>query len=405
MTHLRVEQNTITENVTSNVIHKLYETAKVIIDNEELNEVEESQVSLRGNLQVPKAYGDEVDWLEAKFPNLHINVTGSRYIKFKDNQVLNVLLANGIGDGTGVTEADVVSVTNLNTWFKDNTSITSFDELQKFTGLTEIAPDAFSGCTNLGSISFPSTVTMIRGNAFENCKNINIDFSKTNIATVGGNAFKDSSGTITNLQNVSKFETYAFLNCTALQTLELKEDVYLGMAPFVGCTELQSVIINGNISFQNLNYARMFEGCTSLTSVTIKKPILELGASTFVNCSSLETLDLSNVQTLYPSTVKFCSKLKTLIIGNNTTIIPHDFFTWSGNAANVTLGTSVQTLEENCLTGTIATLTILATTPPTDNGSGLKDSCVIYVPASAVDTYKAHASWSSRADRIFAISE
>ena len=405
MTHLRVEQNTITENVTSNVIHKLYETAKVIIDNEELNEVEESQVSLRGNLQVPKAYGDEVDWLETKFPNLHINVTGSRYIKFKDNQVLNVLLANGIGDGTGITEADTSSVTNLNTWFKDNTSITSFDELQKFTGLTEIASNAFNGCTNLGSISFPATVTKINGNAFENCKNISIDFSKTNIATIAGNAFKNSSGTITNLQNVSKFETYAFSSSTALQTLELKENVYLGMAPFVDCTALQSVIINGNISLQNTGYAQMFKGCTSLTSVTIKKPILELGSAAFQSCSSLETLDLSNVQILYNDTVKFCPNLRTLIIGNNTTTIPKNFFTWGGNATNVTLGTSVQTLEESCLTGTIATLTILATTPPTDNGSGLKDSCVIYVPASAVDTYKAHASWSSRADRIFAISE
>ena len=77
MTHLYIEQNTIPENVTSNVIHKLYETAKAIIDAEEANEVEESQVSLKGNLQVSKAYGDEIDWLEDKFPDLHI-IAGAR---------------------------------------------------------------------------------------------------------------------------------------------------------------------------------------------------------------------------------------------------------------------------------------------------------------------------------------
>ena len=164
MTHLRVEQNTITENVTSNVIHKLYETAKSIIDNEELNEVEESQVSLRGNLQVPKAYGDEVDWLEAKFPNLHINVTGSRYIKFKDNEVLSVLLANNIGDGTGITEADVASVTKLNKMFAGNTAITSFKEFAKFP-ITEMARGEFNGCTNLKELSIPRTLNRIDENA------------------------------------------------------------------------------------------------------------------------------------------------------------------------------------------------------------------------------------------------
>ncbi|MEE3484857.1 MAG: leucine-rich repeat domain-containing protein [Bacteroidales bacterium] len=121
-------------------------------------------MSLRGNLQVPKAYGDEVDWLEAKFPNLHINVTGSRYIKFKDNEVLNVLLANNIGDSTGVTEADIASVTKLNRMFAGNTAITSFKEYAKFP-ITEIASQEFNGCTNLKELSIPRTLTRIGENA------------------------------------------------------------------------------------------------------------------------------------------------------------------------------------------------------------------------------------------------
>jgi len=108
-------------------------------------------VSLRGNLQVPKAYGDEVDWLETKFPNLHINVTGSRYIRFKDNEVQRVLLNNGIGDGTGITEADVASVTKLNKMFKDNKDITSLDDLRRLP-LTEFTGDEFANCSNVTSI-------------------------------------------------------------------------------------------------------------------------------------------------------------------------------------------------------------------------------------------------------------
>jgi hypothetical protein len=81
-------------------------------------------VSLKGNLQVPKAYKDEVDWLEAKFPNLHINVTGGLYFKFEDPEVLRVLLANNWGDGSGVTTTDILSRMSIpSNMFKNNTTV------------------------------------------------------------------------------------------------------------------------------------------------------------------------------------------------------------------------------------------------------------------------------------------
>jgi hypothetical protein len=108
-------------------------------------------VSLKGNLQTPKAYGDEIDWLEEKFPDLFINVAGSRYIRFKDNEVQRVLLNNGIGDGTGITEADVASVTKLNRMFNGNKNITSLDDLRRLP-LTEFTSDEFANCSNVTSI-------------------------------------------------------------------------------------------------------------------------------------------------------------------------------------------------------------------------------------------------------------
>lgn len=171
MTHLRIEQNTITENVTSDIIHKLYETAKAIIDDEELRGITQSQVSLKGNLQTSKAYGDEIDWLEEKFPELFINVAGSKYIRFKDNEVQRVLLNNGIGDGTGITEADVASVTKLNGMFNNNTVITSLDDLRRLP-LTELASSEFQNCSNVTSVQIPRTVTRINEGAFGGCTSL-----------------------------------------------------------------------------------------------------------------------------------------------------------------------------------------------------------------------------------------
>lgn len=50
-------------------------------------------------------------------------------------------------------------------------------------------------------------------------------------------------------------------------------------------------------------------------------------------------------------------------------------------------------------------LIVLDTTPPTISGNFLDsiDNCNIYVPSSAVNTYKSASGWSTYADRIFAI--
>ena len=66
------------------------------------------------------------------------------------------------------------------------------------------------------------------------------------------------------------------------------------------------------------------------------------------------------------------------------------------------------TLTENCSsfggfqTTSITKLTIQRTTPPTLSGS-IPSGITIYVPASAVDTYKAASGWSTYASQIEAI--
>ena len=59
----------------------------------------------------------------------------AHYIPFADSNVEAVLLANGVGDGLGITYKDAAKVTSISTWFKGNVDITSFNELQYFTGI------------------------------------------------------------------------------------------------------------------------------------------------------------------------------------------------------------------------------------------------------------------------------
>ena len=74
-------------------------------------------------------------------------------ISFADENVKVVCVANWDTSGDGeLSYAEAEAVKNLGTIFKYNTDITSFDELQHFTGLTFIGGDAFSGCTNLTTV-------------------------------------------------------------------------------------------------------------------------------------------------------------------------------------------------------------------------------------------------------------
>lgn len=111
--------------------------------------------------------------------------SGSKYIKFADQAVLDVLLAKGVSaDGIGITTADVEKVTSIGTWFKGNTEITSFDEFEKFTGVTAVPWDSFTGCKGLTSIKLPKSVQTIGGRAFNYVSNLVFDIDLPNLEQI-----------------------------------------------------------------------------------------------------------------------------------------------------------------------------------------------------------------------------
>ena len=280
MTHLRIEQGGTTEYVTSTLIHKLYEYAKEIKDYEEdpLNNVTTSQVSLKGNLSVPKAYGDEVDWLETKFsPDLHITITQGRYIKFADSEVERVLLTQ-YGDGIGITVGDMSNATRLSdNLFQNNSNINTFNELSQFTSITTLGLSVFQGCTNLTSVDL-SRCTTIGNRAFYGCSALT---SITGLQNVAG------------LSNVTGLGEYAFSGCTNLASeINLSSCTSIGQYAFNNCSSLTSITLpNRSI---NIPY-RCFDGDSSLTTINNSSSIQHFRGGAFRNCSNLTSLDLSNV--------------------------------------------------------------------------------------------------------------
>ena len=74
------------------------------------------------------------------------------------------------------------------------TGITSFDEIQYFTGLTKIEAGTFEGCTALTSVTIPENTTEIGANAFKGCTNLqSIIVLAQTPPTIGADAFADTN--------------------------------------------------------------------------------------------------------------------------------------------------------------------------------------------------------------------
>lgn len=83
MTHLKIEQNSIPEEISARILQQLYDLA--------FNSELDSASDLIGRLDVQYAYRYQVDYLNQQFPNLYINVTRDWLVDFGDEEMPKAL--------------------------------------------------------------------------------------------------------------------------------------------------------------------------------------------------------------------------------------------------------------------------------------------------------------------------
>ena len=95
-------------------------------------------------------------------------------ITFADANVKALCVANWDTDKDGELSTDeAAAVTSFGTVFKGNKSITTFDEMRYFTGVTEIGESAFSGSSIGPTLTIPGNIKKIGNYAFSSCKSLN----------------------------------------------------------------------------------------------------------------------------------------------------------------------------------------------------------------------------------------
>ena len=121
--------------------------------------------------------------------NADKGVKYDRPIRFADPEVEKVCLANWDSDGDGyLLESEAEAVTSFGTAFKGS-PIRIFAEISYFTGVHELADEAFAGCHSLSGFIVPEGLTTIGERVFEDCPVLSaivVDKKNTSFKTENG---------------------------------------------------------------------------------------------------------------------------------------------------------------------------------------------------------------------------
>ena len=284
--------------------------------------------------------------------NITINAsTISKYAFYNCTTIKNVVLSDSITSiGTnafyGCTGLQKINIPN---------SITMLDSY------------TFSGCSSLQEINIPATVTTIKTDCFKNCTSLNkvvvhsmeqwmsISFgnSAANPLTCGKNLYLTSDltnpvTTVTFTQDITS--KYVFEGCTSITSVTIAEGVTtLGAYSLYGFKGLTTLTLPSTLTTIG-NYA--FANCSNLRSLIIPNSVTSLGSSVFSGCSSLTSVQLPNTITSIGSSMfNGCSSLASIDIPSTVTSIGTQAFYQCSKLTSVTIPNSVQSIGKKAFMG------------------------------------------------------
>ena len=248
------------------------------------------------------------------------------WLRFANIQSLDYdLVVNGIYYlRTDNENASVVSKNNKRNSYRGDVVI---PEMVNFDGedlkVTAIANSAFQYCSNLTSVTIPSSVTAIGGRAFakSGIKNIVIPNSVTEI---GPYAFAESSlNNITLSNNITEIKNGTFGACS-LGSITIPDKVTcIGDSAFYMCRSLRSITIPNSVTKIGL----LAFTYSSLGSVTIPNSVTDIGVMAFA-ASELRSVNLPNsITCIEQGLFSLCRNLENIVIPNSVKEIKAQAFT------------------------------------------------------------------------------
>ena len=254
-------------------------------------------------------------------------------------------------------------------WYKYRESI---KQVKIGDGITGIGDYAFSGCTNLTSVTIPGNVTSIGDYAFGGCKALEELTIPEGVKKLGYKIIADTyiekikipstvitsgsdseyniwygalagDGVLTEVEfaeGMTRIPAYVCENASSVEKVVIPSTVTrIGISAFDGCGGLKGVSLpDGLAQVEDAAFNR----CKSLASITVPKSVTSIGANAFANCTSLKSAVIeANGKKLFETTMgdyafSGCTNLTSVTIpGNVTSIGDYAFSNCNSLVANV----------------------------------------------------------------------
>ena len=278
---------------------------------------------------------------------------------------------------TGSTEISTYSFagcTNLQTFAVnaiENLPVHSFDDcvsLKNFTSLNApsfnstltIEEAVFKNCRNLETFTVNDGIDIIKASAFERCSSLT-SVNLSVLQKISSNAFYGctSLNTLNITGSLTEIEAYAFGGCSTLTQFIFPEQIKtIGSYAFMNCTSLSEISVPQSVE---LIGASAFSGCNSLNKITL--PFIGAGKTThtdentrlsyifnaaesgYVVPTSLKTVIILS-DTIYSHSFSGCSSLTTVDI-SNVTVIPSNAFSGCTSLTNYIFNPNITSIKSN----------------------------------------------------------
>lgn len=189
------------------------------------------------------------------------------------------------------------------------------DGTTKTLPVTAILDNAFSGQTEITSVTMPDSIVSIGNSAFTSCQNLLSVKFPNDVAILG---------------------TAAFTNCTRLIKVVLNNNLTaISSGAFQGCTKLTSISIPDSVKVIE---SRAFHGCSALKTVDFGHGVTQIGENAFYKCTSLQNLNITGpVESIGDSAFENCESLISAVIPDSVNLIGKSVFHNCYNIANLTI--------------------------------------------------------------------
>ena len=210
--------------------------------------------------------------------------------------------------------------------------------------VTEVAENAFSGCTSMKTLRIPDSVKRVGEGALSGCTS-----SLESIVL----PFVGASADITDEPNKGMVYLFghpsssSWTNDYALKQVTVTDvATYIPRSAFEGMTSLQYVNLGENITAIG---ASAFSNCSNLVSVTLPEKCVSIGAYAFANCSKVSVTLPEKCVSIGAYAFANCSRAAITVKGAITALGSYSFSN-SGITA-ITLGEGITSIPDNCFYG------------------------------------------------------